>query len=436
MYGGAFILILVLLAYAISAALRMVLRRGDRNAPADEFAPPRPRSENEAAFLTASMQSVIARLKEQEKELERLHRTEKDRAQQSVQLSVAVTRNMPTGLLLINEAGLITMSNPAAEAALGASGLAFRRFSEVLGANSAVSSMLAECLRDGRTFQRVEVDHFTAANEMRHLGLTISPVQPSNDPGAKITGALCLLSDLTELTGLQQQVRLKENLAALGEMSAGIAHEFKNALATISGHAQLIRSEAAAGSEAAESSAKILAQVESLTHMTTEFLRFARPLTISTERVDARRLVDSAIAECAPQFPQVRFSAEGEFAGIEGDEPLLRQALLNLLRNGAEASFPPSAGAANAAEVQVSAAPADHGGRTGLRLMVTDNGPGIGDSDLHRLFLPFFTTKPTGTGLGLALVQKIIVNHGGTVLARNRPEGGAQFIVWLPAAAK
>ncbi len=433
--GVTFVVLLLIAVAAGSFSLRKYLRRGAGADARNEFAPPRPSSDNPSAFLAASMQSVIARLKEQEKELERLHRQERDRAQQTAQLSVAVTRNMPTGLLLINEAGLITMSNPAAEATLGTRGMAFRRFSEVLGPESALVALLASSLHEGRTFQREVVDHLTPAGELRHLGLTISPVQSSGDPKAKITGALCLLTDLTELTELQQQVRLRENLAALGEMSAGIAHEFKNALATIAGHAQLIRSEAAPQSETGESAEKILAQTRSLANIVTEFLRFARPLEASASPVPVRPLVDSVMDECASQFPEAKFSVAGHFVPVVGDEPLLRQAIANLVRNAAEAALAHSGpGPEHAAEITVAGDVVEHAGRVGLRLAVADNGPGVARDDLPRLFLPFFTTKPDGTGLGLALVQKIIVHHGGTITARNRPEGGAEFLVWLPGS--
>src|SRR5258707_15542615 len=105
-----------------------------RNAGAgDNFRDPTPRSDNATAFMTASMQAVIQKLKEQEKELETLHRAERERAQQTERLSEAVTRNMPAGLLLLNSAGLITSANPAAELALGVKSLVYRRYSEVLG---------------------------------------------------------------------------------------------------------------------------------------------------------------------------------------------------------------------------------------------------------------------------------------------------------------
>src|SRR5216684_2378239 len=199
-----------------------------------------PRTENPSAFMAASMQGVIQKLRDQEKELERLHKIEKDRAEQTERLSEEVTRNMPAGLLVVNATGIISSSNPAAEQVLGIHGLGFRRYSEALGEDSDLTKLVAECLSTGKIYRREEVEHIPPAGDTRHLGVTISPIRRATE---SISGAICLLTDLTELAALQQRMQLKENLAALGELSAGIAHEFKNALATISGYAQLIRSE-------------------------------------------------------------------------------------------------------------------------------------------------------------------------------------------------
>src|ERR1700676_1793916 len=128
--GGLFVLV-ILGAIIAAIAARRFLQPADRPAGLPEVGP---RSDNPAAFMTASMQAVIQKLREQEKELEVLHRAERERAQQTERLSEAVTRNMPAGLLLVNSAGLITSANPAAEAALGVKSLAYRRFNEVLGA--------------------------------------------------------------------------------------------------------------------------------------------------------------------------------------------------------------------------------------------------------------------------------------------------------------
>ena len=129
-------LLIVLMAAAILVVF-VARRYSDRGAKSsDGSGAETPRSDNPTAFMAASMQAVIKKLKEQEKELEALHRAERERALQTERMSEAVTRNMPAGLLLVNSAGLVTSANPAAEAALGVKSLAYRRSSEILGAGT------------------------------------------------------------------------------------------------------------------------------------------------------------------------------------------------------------------------------------------------------------------------------------------------------------
>src|SRR6266852_522195 len=270
-----------------------------------------PRTENPSAFMTASMQGVIQQLREQEKELERLHRLERERAEQTERLSEEVTRNMPAGLLVVNATGLISSSNPAAEEVLGIRGLGFRRYSEALGAS-------------------------------------------------------------TELAALQQRMQLKENLAALGELSAGIAHEFKNALAIISGYAQMIQSEPSE-KEAADYAERILKQTRNITHVVTEFLKYARPLEIPDETVALEKMVERVITEVGEAIPYVKIRCEGTFGEVCGDEGLLRQALLNVGRNAAEAC----ASAVDGGRVVIQGEIV-RGNKTDFqRIAISDNGPGI-----------------------------------------------------------
>ncbi|HEY2821588.1 MAG TPA: ATP-binding protein [Candidatus Acidoferrum sp.] len=414
--------LLAAVAWLIFALVRRVFKdsREAQSAPADAS----PRVENSAAFMTASMQGVIRKLREQEKELERLHRVEKERAEHTERLSEEVTRNMPAGLLMVNAQGIIASANPAAEQVLGIRGLGYRRYSEVLSESSELTQLIGQCLAQGKIFRREEVDHKTPSGETRHLGVTISPVRTAEE---KVSGAICLLSDLTELAALQEQMELKKNLAALGELSAGIAHEFKNALATISGYAQMIRSESSDG-EISDHAERILEQTRNITHVVTEFLKFARPLDISDEPVELQPLVERAIEEIATAAAGVSVRAEGDFGIVAGDEGLLRQVILNLARNGAEACEGRTGG-----RVTVRGEIVRGGDSPSQRITVQDNGAGISPDAMPNLFHPFFTTKARGTGLGLAVVQKIILQHGGLIEARNHPSGGAVFIVTLPA---
>ncbi len=417
--GIAFLVAILLVVFL----MRKFFQRS-REQQKEEFKASGPGTENPSAFMAASMQGVIQQLREQEKELERLHRIEKERAEQTERLSEEVTRNMPAGLLVVNATGIISSSNPAAEQVLGIRGLAFRRYSEALGASSGMTRLIAECLSNGTIFRREEVEHDPPAGDTRHLGVTISPIRRGE---GKISGAICLLSDLTELAALHQRMQLKENLAALGELSAGIAHEFKNALATISGYAQMIRSESTE-TEALDYAERILEQTRSITHVVAEFLKYARPLEIPDDRVPLQTMAERVVAEVGEALPQVKIRWEGTFGDAGGDEGLLRQALLNLTRNAAEACALSAGGGQVAVRGEIV-----HGEEADFqRICVSDNGPGIPANVLPKLFRPFFTTKAKGTGLGLAVVQKIIVQHGGQVEVRNRPQGGAEFIVTLP----
>ncbi len=450
--GMAFVLIIA--ATIVAVVLARKLLRDKDTSPAVDWSAARPGEENPSAFMTASMQGVIEKLRAQERELARLHRAEKERARESERITEEVTRSMPTGLLLLSAKGSITSANPAAETALGMSGMQYRSYTEVLGKDSDLAKMLGACLSRGLTTHRAEVQHVTQSGQVRQLGVTISPIEralpnyaraaadsdpasaPANPASAShkdtiITGALCLMSDLTELTDLQRQFRLKENLASLGEMSAGIAHEFKNSLATISGYAQLLRQESPNG-DFRENADRIIEQTRSLTHVVTEFLRFARPLELSYESVPSRALVDRVVEEIQEQFPAAAIRIAGDFAEIPGDEGLLRQVLLNLVRNAAEATREAGRGATRPApdreaashattgpEINVTGSIDDRAGKKWQRISVTDNGPGIPAADLSKVFLPFFTTKSEGTGLGLAVVQKIALQHGGSVEAKN-----------------
>jgi signal transduction histidine kinase len=197
-------------------------------------------------------------------------------------------------------------------------------------------------------------------------------------------------------------------------MSAGLAHEFKNAIATLQGYAQLLQSmelndkaEAAAGS--------LLNEVRNLSSMVTAFLNFARPQPLQLEEV---RVVE-LISDCAAELRLEPIVEVDESLTVRADERMLRLALLNLMRNGAEAN--------PEADLFVTAVRQDDS----IVIQVRDTGPGIAPADLRKIFIPFFTTKAKGHGIGLALTHRIITQHGGTLTAANAPNGGALFTIKL-----
>ena len=163
-----FAVALVVVLFAALVVVAFLLRRFMRDqarANQEDWSTPKTDVENPSAFMAASMQGVIEKLRAQEKELARLHLLAQERAQESERLTEEVTRNMPTGLLLVNATGAISSTNPAAEEALGIRTLRYRSYKEILGADSELTQMLTACMRDGKTFQRGEVEHLTSEGE-------------------------------------------------------------------------------------------------------------------------------------------------------------------------------------------------------------------------------------------------------------------------------
>jgi PAS domain S-box-containing protein len=424
----------VVLALTLAAVLlvRHIFRKL-RSGEAEQ--PPAPRASQEG-FAFAAFQGVIQRLREQEKELERLHRAERLRAEQNQQLSATVMNNMVTGLITLNAQGLITDSNPAARDVLGHELLVGRRYDEVLWPAAhrskpvpQVVDNIGACLSGGHTFRRNTFSYRAPSGQMRVLGVGVSPIRADGH----VTGAICLLTDLTEITALQEQVRIKENLAALGQMAAGIAHEFKNSLATISGYAQLIREEESLP-KAREFAHKVVAETQLLTKVVTDFLNFSRPMNLVACDVPLREIIESAFAEITAhgEFSGVELELAGEFPTISADRTLLRQCCANLLRNACQAIA--EAGRPGRIRVQAQLDRLDNG--PVVKLSFSDDGDGISPDNLEKLFIPFFTTKNTGTGLGLALVHKIVVNHNGQIWVTSEPGKGATFTFALPLAGQ
>jgi signal transduction histidine kinase len=198
-------------------------------------------------------------------------------------------------------------------------------------------------------------------------------------------------------------------------MSAGLAHEFKNAIATLQGYAQLLQS-MELNDKAQVAAGSLLNEVRNLSSMVTAFLNFARPQPLQLEDVCIAELIRDCAEELEPVLRELRVELVVDVENsmvIRADERMLRLALLNLMRNAAEAT--------PEGRVFVSARDAV--------IEVRDTGKGIPTADLQKIFIPFFTTKAKGHGIGLALTHRIITQHGGTLTATNSPDGGALFTI-------
>ena len=217
----------------------------------------------------------------------------------------------------------------------------------------------------------------------------------------------------------------------MGELTAGIAHEFRNGLATIHGYARLLDLERLPTDMHAYVRG-IRDETDALGGVVRNFLNFAKPAELVLGTVDARALAERAAEEIRADAVSRGGSVivEGGPALVQGDEVLLRQAFSNLCRNALEACV--EGGVQPHITIECTPDPSPHA----VRVSVADNGPGVDPAIASRIFRPFVTTRARGTGLGLALVQKIVVTHNGRVHVQSEPGGGTRFTVVLPLAGE
>ena len=207
---------------------------------------------------------------------------------------------------------------------------------------------------------------------------------------------------------------------------AGVAHEFRNSAATISGYLQLL--EGKIEPEQKNYIGGMQKELKALQSVVNDFLSFARPVHLELSKVRLLDLLKETTEEVrvSPAFSSTTFSLSGDCPTISGDESMLRQIFINLIRNAAESID--GTGRKGVVEVRGSAS---FGGKFAT-IEIQDNGAGIPQQDLARIFTPFFTTKQKGVGLGLAIVQKLVLQHNGTITVESSP-AGSLFRVQLSA---
>ncbi|HEX3644299.1 MAG TPA: ATP-binding protein [Vicinamibacterales bacterium] len=378
-----------------------------------------PRGGGDTALLSAALQEAVTRLKAQE-------RATAARADASERLSGEIISSLTAGLLVVGLQGEVRILNPAGKRVLGRPESQDTDGVERSAREQPLADVIDECLRDRSSIVRREVVLPTAGQGVTHLGVSVSPLF---DPQGEPQGAICLFTDLTAVKDLEERLRLKESLATVGELTAGIAHEFRNGLATIQGYSKLVDLNALPASYRPYVEG-IRAETESLSQVVTNFLNFARPAQLTLTEVDLGAICERAAEEIRTDARAAGGDVEvsGAFGIVEGDDVLLRQALSNLMRNAIEACSAMQRAPRITIQSEIDLA------AKVSRIEIADNGLGVPPELRDRVFQPFFTTKRNGTGLGLALVQKIIVFHNGRIAVGPAAAGGASFQITLPLA--
>jgi PAS domain S-box-containing protein len=327
-----------------------------------------------------------------------------------------------TPILIADFEGRVTRANHAASA------LATRPFREIVGQSIAevsagepwatAAELIANTSSDGRGTTAERRD---AAGRTWDISVTRFPV--TDDPARRF---IVVLWETTHTVRLQESLRRSEMLSAMGTLVAGVAHEVRNPLFGMSAtldayHEELGRP----GYEELQSALR--REVTRMTVLMQELLEYGRAPALTIEPTALHEVVDLAIHRIA--VPRTDVSVENT---VRADLPLvpidptrMRQVFENLVDNAMQHAPPHS-------RVNVSGTTIERGGRTWIEARVEDSGPGFATSDFQRVFEPFFTTRQEGIGLGLSIVQRIVEEHAGQVMAANRPEGGAVVTVLLP----
>ncbi len=310
--------------------------------------------------------------------------------------------------MTLDPAGKVTFLNPAGEQMLGEP-------LEVLRGRDAHDVVP---LFGGRV-ARDEVELVNARGARLRLGYSSFPIQ---DRTRTSLGTAVIFQDLTQLRAMEEAVKRSERLADLGRVAAGLAHELRNPLASLSGSIELLRD------QVPESERRLMdiaiKEAARLNELVSEFLRFARPPPLRRERTDLAALLGETLDVFAhdPDAAGIRLERALRTAAVDCDPAQIRQVAWNLLRNAAQAVKPCGG------TVRVACGPEEHGT---VSFEIGDDGPGISREELARVFLPFHTTKAAGSGLGLAIVQRIVDAHDGTVEVESQPGAGARFRVHL-----
>jgi two-component system sensor histidine kinase PilS (NtrC family) len=340
-----------------------------------------------------------------------------------------VIDSMTSGLVTTDRVGRILTFNPAAEAIVGrgTAQVVGLRVADVLRLPEEFTSLLARDLAGDRA-RRADYTYRTGDGATLDIGISATHlVTPDGHAGFLLT-----FQDVTEMRRLEREARMRQRLAAVGEMAAGIAHEIRNPLASIRGSIQVLRAELGLSEEQARLMDIVMRESDRLNDTIRSFLSYARPQPLSAGPVDAGRLLrDTAILlRNSPEvLPAHRIDVDAPDAGpiANGDDGQMRQVVWNLATNGLRAM--PEGGRL---VLRARADGPSEQGELRVALEVADEGVGIAPEQLDTLFQPFHGSFARGSGLGLAIVHRIVSDHHGEVRVESEVGKGTTVTVRLP----
>jgi PAS domain S-box-containing protein len=372
----------------------------------------------ETAFIISAFHDVTKRLKEKEKELERLKVLAEQRAENVESYNENILQCVTSGVMTFDRNCLLATINRSAEDVLrtGREQALGRSCQDFFGEGNILKTV-RETLERKLPSARME-SLLERPSGRLWLGYNTAVL---TDRGGEAIGVILSFSDLTEVKQLQEQMELRERLTALGEMSAGIAHELRNPMAVISGYLNLLSKKTDPAN--LNIIRDITSEVNGMNRIIGDLLTFARPASLNRVRANVKEMIESCLTnvlQATGALPHITIIRKIDDIEASIDEVLMRQVFTNLIQNAVEA-MPDGGTLTIEAEKNKE-----------LQIGIHDTGAGIQSENLKKIFLPFFTTKDKGTGLGLALVHKIILSHGGRIEVESTEGQGTVFRVILP----
>lgn len=422
--GGAILLSLVLLLLLVEAVFSRVIVAPIRalgtamaRVPAGDLGARAPvLREDELGWLAHCFNQTAAALEEQLTHLESQRRREKE----TRDYLASILDHSGDMIVTTAEDGSVVEFNRAAERTLGyARGDLVGRPAQFIYCDAGDQARLYAAVRQGATIPDAEMRLTRKDGTTIDAQLTLSPLE---DNAGRIVGTVCIGRDVTQAKALRGQLIQAERLASVGQVASWIAHQIRNYLGRVLMDAAALRPAADAGRAEAGAYRDLSDAVQSMDRLVTDLLDYSRTLRLHRAPLRLNACLDGLIAQLADTPGLlVERAYDPDLPTVHADVFKVEQALTNILNNAVEAM--PEGGTLRVTT---------HREGEGVAVSVRDSGPGIDPADLPRVLQPFYTTKPGGTGLGLAMAARIVEAHGGAIAVRSIPGVGAEFAVTLP----